>query len=214
MPYLDLGAKETGGLDLGAQESSSTLALTESASDAISLSDAAAHNFGSIYSFVDISTITDLLDIIVISNKKKEWELLLSEGMSFGDSMLAFATYATAVAESNTITDAVSLHFNRFSLFSDAISLSDNLFSNANSGDTLTFSDGVAYSLAVVQPTDYAFLLTDQLVIGEVTAHIEVPDFLHVGDALILSDRITARFQSNVNNYLRRYLNDVPTPLS
>lgn len=214
MPYLDLGAKETGGLDLGAQESSSTLALTVSSSDTISLSDAAANNSGSIYSFADTLDLADLLDVIVISNRKKIWEILVADTLSLSDSILSAATWALLLTDTNTLSDAVSPLFERFLTFSDSISLSDAIGNLDSFADVLSLSDAAAYTLADVPITDYTFLLTDALSINDSSMHISVPAYLSINDTLLLSDRAAVRVQANLTDYLRRYLNDVPTPLT
>ncbi len=181
--------------------------------DAIDLSDDIIQF--STYLFSDILSITDLADILIISNKKKVWEILVGDTLVLGDIPLGLlATYVTAVGDSYSIVDSVTSEWTRGLSFSDTISLADSSQPLLSFYDGIALSDGLSYDLLTVQPTAYFFLIEDGLAIGEDTTLIAIPELLFVGDSLELSDLVVVRNRGALNNYLRRYLNDVPTPIS
>jgi hypothetical protein len=180
--------------------------------DAIALSDSILL-FGG-YLVSDQILITDEVAVLVISHAKKVWAILVGDTLTLGDGISTATSYVTTTGDSYTLLDGITVLLTRALTFSDSISLSDASLPNLSFGDAISLSDFIDYLLVELGPTDFSFLISDQLAVNDSVVLIEVPEFISVGDTLILSDLVFVRNQARLNNYLRRYLNDVSTPIS
>lgn len=192
-----------------------TYTVSDGLGNGVSLTDSIELFYTGVPVYTDTITLSDELDVLVISQAKKVWAILVGDNLSFNDDLGRFATYSTLLGDSYSITDRTAALNEKFLALVDSVSLLDAIGNIDSFYDGLSLLDVANYNLADVPITDYTFLLADSVLIGDDgSTFISAPEFLSVADILLLTDRAAVRVQANLTDYLRRYLNDVPTPLT
>jgi hypothetical protein len=149
----------------------------------------------------------ELLDSILTSQEGYQW-LNIGDVISFDDALLSVSPYVTAAADILALFDTLTISQFKGYLFSDSISLTEAAQPFQSNGDTFSFLDAVGTTLADIGPTSVPWAAADSLSLSDSVEFVSIP-LLLLTDGLELRDEAFVKLNSNLNSYLRRYLNDV-----
>lgn len=225
-----------------------TAPLTESLSDTLSLSDSVIETLQPALSLSDQIVLTDLVlipgggtgipitlgDTFVFNDANSQIIQLLghltaslSDQISLGDAESNAIPIGLTIKDPRAklaLSDSVKQALLQLVKLNDQLTLTDLVqdvlmpIANLQPSDTFTFTDAVVTNLAsIFSPIFLNF--TDQLAINDLNLILKSPDYLSVVDTLNLQDSVIVSLITDLNPYIRRYLNDVlsisnPTPSS
>jgi hypothetical protein len=237
-PGLDVGALQTQALTAETRAAADTLSLSDLAllnygllvSDTGSLSDFALGNWfmsadslgiydamtysitfsgggGGSASDILVGDTLELLDSILTSQEGYQW-LNIGDVISFDDLLGSVAPYVTAAVDILPLLDSLTISQFKGYSFSDSISLLEAAQPLRSEGDTFSFLDAVGTTLADIGPTSVPWAAADSITLSDSVAFVSIP-LLSLHDVISIQDEAFVKLNSNLNSYLRRYLNDV-----
>ncbi len=200
---------------------SDTLALSDFAlgdwfksADSVSINDAVTYSItfsgggGGSVSDILVGDTLFLEDSILSSRDGYTW-LIDENVISLLDNVNYSAPYITAATDTLALSDTIALgKFQGYS-FSDTLSLLEAAQPLQSNGDSFSFLDAISTNLAAIGPTSVPWLASDQISLQDSISFISIPLLSVRGDTLQIRDEAFVQLRSNLNSYLRRYLNDV-----
>lgn len=141
--------------------------------------------------------------------------VLVGDEIIFFEVIDSFLTYSTnspvdAIDLSDSVIPTVAVYF----AASDSLSLGDSIGSFSEFKDSLNLVDAVSFFLDQVLPLNHPVLVQDGLLLFDSVFYLHPENGISLGESLAFSDAVRIYSKPHFTSYLRRYLNDVPTPSS
>lgn len=201
---------------------------TVSVTDSLSLSDVITPYNLAINLPTDGITLSDSVSPLVTIS------LLFNDEITLIDSVIytLFSPFVRVAGDAINLADGITFTGTGVISEGDTLSLSDGYVISPSiiESDTFTFSDTIGISIPTGESDSYTLSDTVGLTLSSSTQSLTVtavdsiflldsdsltgPQFAKVGDLILFQDGQAVSLNSTLNSYLRRYLNDLPTPTS
>lgn len=178
--------------------------------DSISQNDTLTINAGIVEVLGDVLT---LIDSIIVS-PFTTLLLALTETLTFFDSIQVFTSQPLSFSDVITLSDSTNYSSMRTFQFSDQLALGDSVqlllapIRNLQLVESLTLSDVITVNNASIF-TPVNLMFNDTLVMQDGIGLTVEPSLSSLSDSFMFQDSFTIVIMTNLNPYLRRYLNDV-----
>ena len=178
--------------------------------DSISQNDTLTINAGIVEVLGDVLT---LIDSIIVS-PFTTLLLALTETLTFFDLIQVFTSQPLSFSDVITLSDSTNYSSMRTFQFSDQLALGDSVqlllapIRNLQLVESLTLSDVITVNNASIF-TPVNLMFNDTLVMQDGIGLTVEPSLISLSDSFMFHDSFTIVIMTNLNPYLRRYLNDV-----